>query len=83
MRLMSDGGTLRASRPDAIDARFFYLVKNVNQLRLTGQIRLLTFMAIENHRKLRLVIPPMCQLSSDLEAFVFAHAKSVVVDRNL
>ncbi len=44
--------TARGSRPDATVGDTWYLLKNVSQLRLTYQIRLLTFGAMQSRARL-------------------------------
>lgn len=68
-----DGGSARASRADAIDGDVWYLLKNVARLRLTYQIRLLTFAASEQGARLVIRVPRGCTPSRDLTAFIVAH----------
>lgn len=60
----------RGSRPDALVDRTAYLIKNVSILRLTYQIRLLTFAANESGSGLVIRVPSRCTLSRDLDRFV-------------
>ena len=47
----------RGTLPDAENRTTLFLLKNVSQLRLTYQIRLLTFRAIDTQRKLAIHLP--------------------------
>lgn len=67
----------RGSRPDAVVNRTAYLIKNVSTLRLTYQIRLLTFAASESGSRLVIRIPRRGALSRDLDRFVQEHKKVV------
>lgn len=71
----------RGARPDAVSGAKWYLFKNVSQLRLTYQIRLLTFMAAERAVRLVIRVPRSCQLSRDLRTFQKEHAAALRVER--
>lgn len=71
----------RAARADAESGNKMYLIKNVRVLRLTYQIRLLTFRAIDSQMKLILTIPRNCKLNERLAAFVKDHAPSIAIER--
>jgi len=45
---MSEGEEPRGSRPDAVSGDTMYLIKNVSRLRLTYQVRLLTYSASQS-----------------------------------
>jgi len=70
----------RASRPDATSGDTVYLIKSCRHLRLTYQIRLLTFMATERQMKLVLAIRKECRLSRDLKKFVRTNRRHVQVE---
>jgi hypothetical protein len=72
---------LRGARPDAVSGNQCFLIKNVSLMRLTYQIRLLTFLATERGIRLVLRIPKSCQLSPDLLGFVKDHSAAVTVER--
>ncbi len=71
----------RGARPDGVADRRWYLVKNTSRLRLTYQIRLLTFACLESERTLTLAVPRSCVLSADLRRFVRENHLTVLVDR--
>jgi hypothetical protein len=73
--------TARGSRPDAVTSRLWLLAKNVSHLRLTYQIRLLTFRAGETQSLLVIKVPTRCKLSTDLQAFVKQHRRIVRIER--
>jgi hypothetical protein len=61
----------RGSRPDASDGGGeFYLLKRVTRLRLTYQIRLLTFMAQQAGGHLTIRVPRGTRTSADLREFL-------------
>ena len=64
----------RGSRPDGVRGAEAFLIKNVSLLRLTYQIRLLTFLAAERGSRLVIVVPKAGRLSPDLREFVRANA---------
>jgi hypothetical protein len=60
----------RGSRPDAVAGNDAYLVKAVSYLRLTYQIRLLTFLASESGARLTIRVPNGCSTSPELASFL-------------
>lgn len=70
----------RGSRPDAASGDAIYLIKSCSELRLTYQIRLLTFMATEQGSNLVLAIREDCRLSRDLKTFVRANRRHLRVE---
>ncbi len=58
-----------AARADSESCDKLLLLKNVSQLRLTYQIRLLTFQASESRKTLVIQIPKHCKLHSSLREF--------------
>jgi hypothetical protein len=71
----------RGSRPDAISGSDAWLFKNVSELRLTYQIRLLTFISAERGARLIIRVPKSARLSRDLRAFVKANSGVVQIER--
>lgn len=71
----------RGSRPDAVSGSKAYLFKNVSELRLTYQIRLLTVLAAERKSRVVIRIPKSAQLSRDLRDFVKANAAVLEIER--
>lgn len=70
----------RGSRPDGVSGDTALLVKSCRYLRLTYQIRLLTFMASERKMKLVLAVRKDCRLSRDLKKFLRANRRHVSVE---
>lgn len=64
----------RGSRPDAVRNDAFFLLKNVSSLRLTYQIRLLTYLAEDSGRKLIIRVPVTCEFHETLRAFQNEHS---------
>jgi hypothetical protein len=73
--------TPRSTRPDALTDDAAHLVKSCDLLRLTYQIRLLTFMAHQRGIRLRIHVGPSTMLSGTLDAFVREHGAVVSVER--
>lgn len=71
----------RGSRPDAVSGSRAYLIKNVSELRLTYQIRLLTFMAAEQRARLIIRVPKSARLSRDLRSFVKESSGVLKIER--
>lgn len=77
----TSGQTARGSRPDAVSGTKVYLLKIASYLRLTYQIRLLTFLASEHGNKLVIRLPAQARMSPDLRAFVKKNARFVRIER--
>jgi hypothetical protein len=71
----------RGSRPDTESHDTLYLIKKVQSLRLTYQIRLNVFRALRTGSKLVLRIPKDCALYPDLRDFQKEHSKVLRVER--
>lgn len=71
----------RGTRADSETNDAFYLFKNVSELRLTYQIRLLAFRAFSGHRKLVLRIPLHCSLQFNLKCFIKKYPKIVRIEK--
>jgi hypothetical protein len=71
----------RGARPDAIVGDTWYLIKNVSKLRLTYQVRLLTFLASDAGACLRIRLPESALISPDLRRFLRDHRETVSVER--
>lgn len=71
----------RGSRPDGVGDASWYLIKAVSRLRLTYQIRLLTFGAGRSGARLVIVVPRSCQISQPLRRFLKEHKKFVELTR--
>jgi hypothetical protein len=70
----------RGARPDAIKGDRVYLIKAVERMRLTYQVRVLTAEAQDRGMRLIIRLPKSARVSSDLRAFVGAQA-SVSIER--
>jgi hypothetical protein len=57
----------RGARPDAETFDTLLLIKRVSSLRATYQIRLLTYRAVQEGRKLEIEVPKTCRLEYDLK----------------
>jgi hypothetical protein len=71
----------RGTRPDAESGEVLYLIKFASSLRLTYQIRLLTYFARESRRKLVLRIRRTCEVDADLDRFAKEHSQIVKIER--
>ena len=71
--------TLRGALADAEQGNIIYLFKNVTELRLTYQIRLLSFRAIESSMKLVIQVPIKCKIHASLNNFVQSVGRKVQI----
>jgi hypothetical protein len=71
----------RGSRPDAVSGNTWYLIKAASVVRLTYQIRLLTFLATERGARLVVRIPRTSRASADLRAFVKENSRVLRVEK--
>ena len=71
----------RGSRPDSITPEGPVLVKAGSPLRLTYQIRLLTWMSEQDGKALTIIARPECQTSPGLERFRAEHSSALIVRR--
>lgn len=71
----------RAAFPDTESRDKILLLKNVSTLRLTYQIRLLTFRAVESARRLIIEVPKHCKIHPDLREFAKDHPKNVRIEK--
>jgi hypothetical protein len=71
----------RGARADAEAQDKLYLLKNVSALRLTYQVRLLTFRASESRKRLVLQVPKHCKIHSSLRDFVKQFPQAVRVEK--
>jgi hypothetical protein len=71
----------RGSRPDAVVGDTWLLLKLVQELRLTYQIRLLTFGAYQSGVRLLIRVPKGCRFSAPLRAHIKEHKSVVKVER--
>jgi hypothetical protein len=73
----------RGARPDVVDGRDWILVKSVTHLRLTYQIRLLTFGAQQSGARLVIHVRVGCRLSRPLREFLSRFKGLVLVKKDL
>ena len=71
----------RGSRPDAVSGNTLDLIKAPSLVRLTDQIRLLTFMATERGARLVIRVPRSSRVSADLRAFVKENSRVLKVEK--
>lgn len=71
----------RSTRPDGEEYAKLHLIKNVSELVLTYQIKLLTFKATEERKKLTIHVPNVCTIEKALKDFVSANKKVVQIER--
>jgi hypothetical protein len=62
--------TPRGARADAEVGDNLYLIKSVSQLRLTYQIKMLTYMAQMRNKKLIIRLPKAARVHESLKTFV-------------
>jgi hypothetical protein len=73
--------TARGTRPDAARGRELILFKNLSDLRLTYQIRLLTYLASQKGLILSIYLPEDAIVHPDLAAFCSEHTAKVRIIR--
>jgi hypothetical protein len=67
----------RSAKPDGERFNVMYLIKNVQQLRATYQIRLLAFRAVDKKMKLVLRVPASCEFDASLRDLIERCGKAV------
>jgi hypothetical protein len=73
---------LRGTRPDAASAQALYLIKNVSELRLTYQIRLLTYAAQQQGKVLIVQLPSEATIHPSLGEFVHRFPSLIKIEHN-
>jgi hypothetical protein len=71
----------RGSRPDSKSGDTWYLFKHVDALRLTYQIRLLTFAAQQSGCRLVVRTPVGSKVSMSLQEFVRSNKSTIRIDQ--
>ena len=71
----------RGAHPDAESYDRLFLLKNVSTMRLTYQVRLLTFRASGSNKRLVVRVPRHCKVHPLLRAFVKEFRKAVRVEK--
>jgi len=67
----------RSAKPDGERFNVMYLIKNVQKLRATYQIKLLAFRAVDKKMKLVLRVPASCEFDSSLQDLIERCGKAV------
>lgn len=75
------GKISRGSMPDAEDEKYYYLFKKVSVLHATYQIRLLTFFAQKNNKKLIIRLPEEAKMGDSLRMFISEHQSYIRLER--
>lgn len=78
---LTSGQVPRGARPDAVRNNQLYLIKKVDRLRCTYQIRVLTALAEHAGQRLVVVVPKGARLTPDLTQFVRDHRSSITIER--
>lgn len=71
----------RGTRADYETNDKIYLIKNVSFLHATYQIRLLTYLALSNKKKLIIRIPKACKFSDSLKILINENKKVIKLER--
>jgi len=71
----------RGAHPDAVDRDKYILLKNVSTLHLTYQIRLMTYFALRDDKKLVIRVPRSCELAKSLNEFKERHKNTLRIER--
>lgn len=73
--------TMRGAKADAEVGDKLYLIKNVSELRLTYQTRMLTYMAQARGKKLIIQLPKEAKVHNTLREFVREWRQLVKIER--
>ncbi len=73
--------TLRGTRADVVTSEMFLLIKRVSELRATYQIRLLTYAAIRDNKKLVIEVPGECVIHRGLHDLAQQYSGNVTIVR--
>jgi len=71
----------RGSIPDAENTNAVYLIKNVSEMRLTYQIKVLAYMAFRRNKKLHIRLPKNAKVHRVLRNFVSLANGLVKIER--
>ena len=74
--------TPRGAKPDAEVGDKLYLIKNVSMMRLTYQVKLLTYLARRDEKKLIVQLPRHSKVSASLRDFVHNFRDVVRIERS-
>jgi len=67
----------RGCLPDGVNQDAFIIIKSCRHLRLTYELRLATFMALQSNRKLRLLVSESTIPSSQLRDYATQHGTRI------
>ena len=73
--------TPRGAKADAEVGDKVYLIKNVSQLRLTYQIKMLTYMVRTRNKKLIIQLPKAAKVHESLKVFVRSMNGLIKIER--
>ena len=73
--------TLRGARADAEVGDKFYLIKSASLLRLTYQIKMLTYMAQTRKKKLIIRLPKTAKIHDSLKQFIASADGLIKIER--
>ena len=73
--------TPRGARPDAEGRDVLYLFKNVSEMRLTYQIKLLAFMAQDKNKRLIIRLPASAKIHPTLRDYVREFGRIMKIER--
>lgn len=71
----------RGARPDAETSDKIYLIKAASELRDTYQVRLLTYLAMKQAKKLIIKVRKECKIHKTLREFVKQYSSNVRIVR--
>jgi hypothetical protein len=77
----TSGGKLRGVLPDGVGEDKVVLIKACSYLRLTYEIKLSTFLAQKQGKKLWLSCKPTCALAPSLESYLETQARFIKLHR--
>ena len=70
----------RGTRPDAITRDAFYLLKRVPSLHATYQVRLLTYLALQQDKKLVIRVPLRFEPAPSLRAYMERFTSTIHIE---
>lgn len=71
----------RGSLPDAETAKALYLLKNVSEMRLTYQVKLVAYMAHTQGKQLHIRLPSAAKIHASLADYVRENNRLVKIER--
>jgi hypothetical protein len=73
--------TPRGAKPDKQIGDAIYLIKNVSELRLTYQIKMLAYMGYTKHKRLVIQLPKKTKIHPSLKEFIEEFSGFVRIER--